>query len=161
MLICSLNDEMAMGIPKPFVSTSLTCFTYQKKDGRLRKGVMDDCMLGNACCYNAQFIDKQTGETLEFGGCEDEYRFMVGTHPILGSMLPITTSYICDEGTCTERSTTRDVARLCACKEHNCNMNGIDDTIRDYQERVQRGRVKRPPDFANMVEQTVKILMNG
>lgn len=65
------------------------------------------------------------------------------------------------EGTCIERSTARDTARLCACTENNCNMNGIDDTIRDYQERVQKGLVKKPPDFANLVEQTVKILMNG
>lgn len=42
------------------------------------------------------FIDKKTGETVESGGCEDEYRFMVGTHPVLGSMLPITMNYICD-----------------------------------------------------------------
>lgn len=41
-------------------------------------------------------IDKQTGETVESGGCEDEYRFKVGTHPVLGNMLPITTNYICD-----------------------------------------------------------------
>lgn len=58
MLMCLLKVEMAMGIPKPFVSTSITCYTYQKIDGQLRKGIMDDCMFGNACCYNAEFIGK-------------------------------------------------------------------------------------------------------
>ncbi|KAL4001985.1 hypothetical protein ACH3XW_1605 [Acanthocheilonema viteae] len=160
-LVCLLHLKIAVDIPKPFVSTSLACFTYRKKNGKTTKSVMDDCMFGNTCCYSAEFIDKQTGETVESGGCEDEYRFIVGTHPILGNMLPITISYICEEGSCIERSTSRDTARLCACREHNCNMNGIDDTIRDYQERVQKGLVKRPPDFVNLVEQTVQILLNG
>uniref|UniRef100_A0A0R3RIN4 Activin_recp domain-containing protein n=1 Tax=Elaeophora elaphi TaxID=1147741 RepID=A0A0R3RIN4_9BILA len=156
-----LHFGMALDIPKPFISTSLTCYTYKRKNEQTTKRVMDDCMFGNACCYSAEFINKQSGETVEFGGCEDEYRFMVGTHPILGNMLPITISYICDEGSCVERSTSHDTARLCACKENNCNENGIDGVISDYQERVRKGLVKRPPDFANLVEQTVQMLING
>uniref|UniRef100_A0A1I7VI12 Activin_recp domain-containing protein n=2 Tax=Loa loa TaxID=7209 RepID=A0A1I7VI12_LOALO len=160
-LICALYLGIAVDLPKPFVSTSLTCYTYQKKNGRTIKRLMDDCMFGNACCYSAEFTDKQTGETVETGGCEDEYRSIVGTHPTLGSMLPITINYICEEGSCIERATNRDVTRLCACTEHNCNGNGIDDNIRDYHERVRKGLVKRPPDFANLVEQTVQILIDG
>ncbi|VDO30281.1 unnamed protein product [Brugia timori] len=160
-LICSIHLGITVDIPKPFISTSLTCYTYQKKNGKTTKRFMDDCMFGNACCYSAEFINKKTGETVEFGGCEDEYRFIVGTHPILGSMLPVTVSYLCEEGACVERSTTRDITRLCACTEHNCNMNGIDGSMRDYQERIRKGLVRRPPDFANLVEQTVQILMDG
>ncbi|CAG9537127.1 unnamed protein product, partial [Cercopithifilaria johnstoni] len=61
---------------------------------------------------------------------------------------------------CIKRSTNRDTVRLCSYKEHNCNMNGIDDTIRDYQERIWKGLVKRPPDLANLVEKTMQIFMN-
>lgn len=40
-------------------------------------------------------------------------------------------------------------------------MNGIDDNIRDYHERVRKGLVKKPPDFVNLVEQTMQILADG
>lgn len=42
------------------------------------------------------FQDKRSGETVESGGCEDEYRSLVGADPILGRMQPITVSYLCE-----------------------------------------------------------------
>lgn len=58
--ICSLNFGIAVDIdvPKPFMSTSLMCYTYQKKSGRMMKRLIDDCMLGNACCYSFEFTGK-------------------------------------------------------------------------------------------------------
>ncbi|MCP9258883.1 hypothetical protein DINM_001880 [Dirofilaria immitis] len=106
-------------------------------------------------------IHKKTGDTVEFGGCEDEYRFIVGTHPTLGTMLPFTVSYICEEGACTERTTNRDTTRLCACTDHYCNKDGINTTIHDYYDRVRKGLIKTPPDYINFLEQTVQILADG
>lgn len=39
-------------------------------------------------------------------------------------------------------------------------MNGIDDTVREYQERVRKGRVKKLPDFTDLVEETMEVLSN-
>ncbi|KAM3724191.1 Valine--tRNA ligase [Dirofilaria immitis] len=150
-----------LDVPKPFISMSLRCYTYQKINGQIRKHFMDDCTFGNMCCYSVDFINKKTGDTVEFGGCEDEYRFIVGTHPTLGTMLPFTVSYICEEGACTERTTNRDTTRLCACTDHYCNKDGINTTIHDYYDRVRKGLIKTPPDYINFLEQTVQILADG
>lgn len=36
--------------------------------------------------------------------------------------------------------------------ESSNEMNGIDDTVHDYQERIRKELVKRLPDFSNLVE---------
>uniref|UniRef100_A0A915PL22 Uncharacterized protein n=1 Tax=Setaria digitata TaxID=48799 RepID=A0A915PL22_9BILA len=148
-------------IPKPFISTSLACYTYHKINGQITKQFMDECMIGNTCCYSAEFTDKKTGKIIELGGCEDDYRVTVGTHPTLGTMLSDTVNYICEEGTCIERTTNRDAIRLCGCIENNCNMNGIDEIVQHYHERVQKGLIKKPPDYARLLEKTVQILLDG
>ncbi|VDN07467.1 unnamed protein product [Thelazia callipaeda] len=148
-------------LPEPFITTSLICSTYQKINGRETKRHMDDCMFGNTCCYSTEYINTKTKREVESGGCEDEYRFMIGTHPIFGSLLPVTTSYICEAGTCIEQTTSDGVARLCACNENNCNEKGINDVIRNYRERVRKGLVKRPPDYGKILEQTMQILLDG
>lgn len=58
LICCLLHLEMAMNIPKPFISTSLACHTYHKKNGRTTKRVRDDCIFGNACCYSIEYISK-------------------------------------------------------------------------------------------------------
>lgn len=75
--------------------------------------------------------------------------------------LPLQLNLMFQVGACTERTTDHGTARLCACTEHKCNINGINDTIRDYQERVRKGNIKKPPDFVKIVEETVRILVDG
>lgn len=57
--------------------------------------------------------------------------------------------------------TPQGTARLCACTDNNCNIEGIDGVMQEFHARYRKGLVKKPPDPNSILEKTVQILVDG